>query len=108
MTARAFSIRPKADAEFDEALDRYLLEAGAAIAERFVGAVEDAHNLIAEAPGVGAPGLGLQMAIDGLRVWKIGGFPYLVVYLESDAGVEILRLLHVHRDVPSVLIDDLE
>ena len=108
MTAKSFSIRPKADAEFDEALDRYLLEAGVAGAPRFLNAVEDAHALIADAPGAGAPELGRQMAMDGLRVWKITGFPYLVLYLEDDAGVEIVRFLHAHRDVPNALLADME
>ena len=108
MTAKPFSIRPKADAEFDEALDHYLLEAGTTVAQRFLNAVEDAHALIADAPGAGAPELGQQMAIDGLRVWKIMGFPYLVLCLEDDAGVEIVRFLHAHRDVPNALLADTE
>jgi len=48
------------------------------------------------------------MAIDGLRVWKIMGFPYLVLYLEDDAEVEIVRFLHAHRDVPNALLADTE
>lgn len=107
MTARSFSIRPRADAEFDEALDRYLLEAGPAVAGRFLDAVEDAHALIAETPGIGAPELGRQMAMAGLRGWKIAGFPYLAIYLESASTVEIVRFLHAHRDVPGALADDL-
>lgn len=108
MTATSFSIRPRADAEFDEALDRYLREAGTVVAQRFLDAVQDAHALIADAPGIGAPELGRQMAIKGLRVWKVAGFPYLAVYLESGSTVEIVRFLHMHRDVPNALADDLE
>lgn len=108
MSGKSFSIRPRADAEFDEALDRYLLEAGPGIAQRFLDAVEDAHALIADAPSIGSPELGRQMAMDGLRVWKVAGFPYLILYLDGDAGVEIVRFLHGHRDVPNALMDDVD
>lgn len=107
MTPKAFSIRPKADVDFDEATDRYILEAGMVVAGRFLDAVEDAHCLIAETPGAGSPALGPQVEIDGLRVWKVSGFPYLVVYLETALSVDVVRLLHAHRDVVSELLQDL-
>lgn len=108
MRRKAFSIRPLADAEFDAALNWYLAEAGTAAALRFLDAVQAAHDLIAQASGVGAPGLGLEMGMQGLRTWRIAGFPYLVLYLDDENSVEIVRFLHAFRDVPKALTDDVE
>ncbi len=52
------------------------------------------------------PGIGSQRyshLIPGLRVRHIAGFPYLVLYLERDAAIEVIRVLHIRRDLPAAL-----
>lgn len=103
MRAKAFSVRREADADFDEALDYYLAEAGDAVAVRFVDAVMEAHHLIAETPQIGSKRLADQVSLAGLRSWRTQGFPYLVIYIETDGSVEIWRLLHAQRDLTAAL-----
>jgi toxin ParE1/3/4 len=41
-----------------------------------------------------------------LRAWPVPGFPYLVVYIERDDEIDVWRILHTRRDIPSALADD--
>jgi toxin ParE1/3/4 len=36
-----------------------------------------------------------------LRNWAVKGFPYLVFYIERDDHIEVWRVLHGRRDIPS-------
>jgi toxin ParE1/3/4 len=42
--------------------------------------------------------------LDGLRVWRIKGFPNHLVFDRSiDAGIEVVRVWHGARDIDNVL-----
>lgn len=106
MKAKGFSIRREADADFDNALDYYLEEAGDRVAMRFVDAVMNAHRTIRETPQIGSTRLAGQLVIPGLRSLRTHGFPYLVIYVENDQEVEVWRLLHARSDVIAALDSD--
>lgn len=36
-----------------------------------------------------------------LRNWAVKGFPYLVFYIERDDHIDVWRVLHGRRDIPS-------
>jgi plasmid stabilization system protein ParE len=40
-----------------------------------------------------------------LRTWQIENFPYLLFYQRRADGIDIVRALHAHRDIPSILRD---
>lgn len=103
-----FRVRKDADADFDAAINYYLTEADQAVAVRFIDAVEDAYRLIADNPAIGSTRLPSALGLDRTRTWPVSGFPYIIIYVEGGPGPEIWRLLHGQRDLPALLMGQLE
>lgn len=61
--------------------------------------------MIADNPQIGSTRLSQQLSIQGMRSVLVRGFPYLVAYEETARDVEILRLLHGHRDLSAELFE---
>lgn len=107
MAARSVRLRESAATDIDRATDHYLGEAGAEVALRFVDAVERAVNQIGRSPQSGSLQFSYELEIPGLRVRPVARFPYLVFYVVSDEVVDVWRILHTRRDVPSAIADDI-
>lgn len=58
---------------------------------------------IAERPALGSQRYSTFLGNDGLRHRSMSRFPYLTFYRERDDRVEIVRVLHERRDIPSVI-----
>ena len=41
--------------------------------------------------------------IPGMRVRHVARFPFLVLYLERESAIEVIRVLHIRRDLPAAL-----
>jgi toxin ParE1/3/4 len=80
-----------------------LAEVDAATARRFIHAVEQVFRLIARQPGIGSPRDAVELDWPGLRTHPVRRFPYLVFYLEQADHLDVLRVLHAHRDIPASL-----
>jgi toxin ParE1/3/4 len=93
----------RANVDIDNAIDHYLDEAGRPAAERFIDALEAALRQIARFPGTGSTRYGVEVDVPDLRSWPLGRYPFLVFYVERADTVEILRVLHMHRDIPPLL-----
>jgi len=37
--------------------------------------------------------------------WPLKRYPYVVLYLEGDAHIDVWRVLHGHRDIPASMQD---
>jgi toxin ParE1/3/4 len=72
---------------------------------RFLTAVRHAYELLASFPRAGAIRRAQSDELRGLRSWPLGGHfaNYLILYLERDFGVEILRVVHGARDVQGII-----
>lgn len=69
-------------------------------ADRVVQAFEQNVSLLATQPELGQ----LKPRLRGLRMWVVTEFPnYLMFYRERNGVLEIVRVLHGARDVPSIL-----
>jgi toxin ParE1/3/4 len=69
-------------------------------AERFLAAAEDAITKLADMPGMGALRDFKNSELVGLRSWPIKGFEsYLVFYMPTPTGIDVLRVLHGARDL---------
>lgn len=86
-----------------EATIYYARTAGDAVAAGFVQALQTALDVIAHQPGGGSPRLGLMVDRPDVRSWRLTRYPYLVFYRELEDRIEVLRVLHGHRDVASLL-----
>lgn len=105
MTAKPVVPREQARRDVEDAIDYYAQEAGAEVALRFVDAVREAYRVISVRPATGSPRYAHELDLPGLRARKLNRFPYLVFYREQDEHIDVWRLLHAQRDIPSWMAD---
>ena len=101
MDGKTVVLREQAWRDIDEAVEHYLVEAGPAVALAFIDAVENARRRIGEQPRSGSPRYAHDMDIPGLHFRSAGKFPYLIFYVESEAEIDVWRVLHGARDIPA-------
>jgi toxin ParE1/3/4 len=105
VTAKPVVPREQARRDVEDAIDYYAQEAGAEVALRFVDAVREAYRVISVRPATGSPRYAHELDLPGLRARKLNRFPYLVFYREQDEHIDVWRLLHAQRDIPSWMAD---
>ena len=101
MTAKPLIPRALARRDIEEAIDYYALEAGEAVALRFIDAVQAAYRVIAMRPATGSLRYAHELDLPGLRSRKLARFPYLIFYLDRGDHIDVWRVLHPRRDIPS-------
>jgi toxin ParE1/3/4 len=97
--------REQANRDVDETVEYYLKEGSAPAALGLVDALEDAYALLGRHPEVGTSRYAYELDLPGLRSWPLPRFPYLIFYVELEDRVDIWRVLHGRRDLPSSLRD---
>lgn len=73
------------------------------LARKFLAAVVDAANLVEQRPLLGHRWT--ELLPDPFRFQRIRGFPYLAVYNAARPTPQILRVLHMARDLGSLVAD---
>jgi toxin ParE1/3/4 len=74
---------------------------------RFVDAVERAVGQIGRSPHSGSLRFSYELEIPGLRVRPLVRFPYLVFCVVGDEAVDVWRILHTRRDIPTAMGDEI-
>lgn len=97
--------RALADQDIEEIVDGYLLEAGVNVAMGFIDALQHAFDQLAREPRMGSPRYAHVLGLPGLRSWPLRTYPYVVFCFEAPDAIEIWRVLHDRRDLPSHLQD---
>jgi toxin ParE1/3/4 len=95
--------RELARQDAEKAIDFYLSEAGPDVALGFIDALETAYRQIGDNPAGSSPRWGHDLNLPGLRSQKLKRFPYLVFFMERADHVDVWRILHAERDIPSWL-----
>ena len=104
MTRLPYRLQPLAYADLESHVDYLTDQQGLELAERFILAVYDAFETLADNPEIGAPRELGSPALTGLRLWPVPGFErWLVFYLPADTTVQIVRVLHGAQDLPAIL-----
>ena len=98
-------IRPVADADLEEALDYLAGERPASVAA-LLDEFERAVERLGQFPRAGSTRIGELAEIPALRTLPLDRFPYLLLYLERDDYVDVVRLLHTSRDILAVLLQE--
>lgn len=98
-------VRPRANRDIDEAL-AYLLMENPAAASSFLDTIERDFDTRSRQPGIGSLRYADILPIEGLRMWPVTGFPWLIFYLERSNHLDVIRVLHNRRDIPSLLSDE--
>ena len=98
-------LRSRAARDIDEAVAYYRREAGDAMAGRFIDALERALGRISRNPHAGALRFAFDLDMPGLRHLGLTRFPFAVFYVESPVEIDVWRVLHTRRDLPTALAD---
>ena len=97
------------DAQVDVIDEAYYLadDAGMIVANRFLDAVTQAYERLAETPGIGAPRDYGNLRYAGMRMSPVPKFPkYLIFYRVEGDTLKILRVLHGARDLQAIFGPD--
>lgn len=92
------SYRYSSDANTDiEEIALYIYDLNPVAANHFLDALEQTCELLADHPGIGRlrPELG-----DNLRSFPVGN--YLIFYVPSLKGIDVVRVIYGGRDLPGV------
>ncbi len=105
MKPKAVVPRERANTDIDEAIDYYLSENAAKAALGFIDALEQAYSDIGRHPNAGSSRYAGELTLPGLRFWALKKYPYLVFYVEQSDHIDVWRVLHGTRDIPSWMQD---
>ena len=72
-------------------------------ADNFLQKIENKLKILVENPGMGRK---RDELVPGLRSFLVGS--YLIFYYLINGGIEVIRVLHGARDIPSFFDDSLE
>ena len=98
--------RRRANEDIESAVSYYIDEAGPEIAWAFLDQLRDAIRHIRNQPAAGSQRYGHELQISDLRQWPLKRFPYLIFYVEKERHIEIARVLHSKRDIPTSIATD--
>jgi len=84
----------------------YRTEAGARVAKKLVDAMKKALHALELQPGMGSPAIGQELNIDGLRAWRLDGFPLSLWYFEGADHVLVVRLVGQRQDPDYLAVVD--
>ena len=104
--AKPVRLRRLAADDVESALDHYVSEAGSDVAARFIDAVERALRDVGRHPHSGSLRFSYDLGLPELRVWPLARFPYLVFYVEREREIDVWRVLHTRRDLPTTLAEN--
>ncbi|MDP3482199.1 MAG: type II toxin-antitoxin system RelE/ParE family toxin [Sulfuricella sp.] len=95
-----------AQRDVEDAVDHYLNEASEQVALGFIDALEQAYKHITRHPATGSTRYAHELDLPGLRSWPLKHYPFLIFYVEQSAHLDIWRVLHGQRDIPSWLREE--
>jgi toxin ParE1/3/4 len=106
VTPHRVVLREAARRDIEEAVAFYVSQGAPAAAADLVECVERGLGYIARFPGAGSPRHAHVLDLAGLRSWMIDGYPYIVFYLERQDQIDVWRVPHSERDIPSWMRSD--
>ena len=101
MKPKPITARAQANHDIDEAIGYHVGEAAEQAALGFIDAVEDAYAHIARNPATGSLRYAYALNLPALRYRPLTRFPYLVIYIERTDHIDVWRVLHGKRDIPT-------
>ena len=105
MSAKPVRPRPRALLDVELAIEWFLDHEERQAALGFIVDLETAYRHIGDYPQTGSLRYAYELALDGLRFWPLGGYPYLVFYVERDDHIDVWRVLQERRDIPASFIN---
>ena len=88
-------------------LSYYIAQTDEQVANRFLDAVAESFERLAQMPLIGVERTFQNPRLTGIRMWFVQGFErHLIFYRVLDDEVEILRVLHAARDIEGIFDDE--
>jgi toxin ParE1/3/4 len=103
MSTKPVLPRDRANRDVDEAVSSYLNQHSEEAALGLVDALEDACALLSRYPAIGAARYAHELDIPGLQSWPLPRFPCVIFYVEQDDHIDVWRVLHGRRDIPTLM-----
>ncbi len=69
----------------------------------FIDALEKAYTHIGRHAASGSPRYSHELNLPGMRCWPLTHYPHLVFYVDRADHIDVWRVLHGERDIPSWL-----
>jgi toxin ParE1/3/4 len=91
-----YRLTPEARRDLDEITD-FIAADNPAAAERLIDRIEERCRALAEMPGMGRAREELAPNLRSSHVGK-----YIIFYRPVDEGIDVIRVLHGHRDIPKL------
>ena len=101
--ARPVRLRALAAADINAASDYYVDQVSEKTALEFIDAVESGIRRIRRNPNVGSLHFAYELALPDLRAWPLRRFPHVVFYVAASEEIDVWRVLHSRRDLPTAL-----
>jgi len=98
--------RAIADADVLSALEYYISNAPEC-ALGFIDDLEQAYEHIRNFPESGSTRYAKELDLAELRVWRCQVYPYLIFYVDQAHQIEVWRVLHSQKDIPTTLQTEL-
>lgn len=105
MTRKPVVPRERANRDVDEAIAYYVSENAPQAALGFIDSLEQAYRHIGQHPDTGSSRYAFELNLPGLRCWPLKKYPHLIFYLERSDHIDVWRVLHGTRDIPSGMRD---
>ena len=97
--------RPRAAMQITAAIQYYAVTMQTpSAAKGFVDELQRAYELIKRNPDAGSPRLEAELAIPGLRSWKLPRYPYLLVYFRHPDFADVVDVPHTRTNYAAALI----
>ena len=91
-----------AQSDIEAALEYDVIEAAHAV-DGFIDALEKATAHMERSPGTGSPRYAHELNIPWLRFWPLKRYPYALFYIEHGDHLDVIRVVHMSRDIPATL-----
>ncbi len=105
MKAKSVVLRALASRDIDEVIEHYLSQESEEAAIGFIDSLEQAYAQISCHPRIGSPHYAHELNLPGLRSWSLKRYAYLVFYVERSQHIDVWRVLHGQRDIPTWMQD---
>ena len=89
--------------DVEDAIAFYVAQGADHAAVGFIDALEAAFEKAGSHPAIGASRWAEELDLPGLRSWSLAEYPFAVFYVERADHVDVWRVLHLRRDLPTTL-----
>ena len=95
--------RPEAQKDIEDAVVYYARQS-LELSGRFIGEIKVATGKIEKMSGIGSLRFSHDLGVPLLRVHPLRDFPYLLLYFERADHIDLVRVMHSHRDFSKLLL----